>query len=76
MCQEREKNTIGKRQRTPDGTKRLHQQRSTTWDYTWNQVDATNLGSSTSNSMPTNFEDVPVLNPVHTTPSTSLATDR
>ena len=43
------------------------------------QVDATNLGSSTSNSMPTNFEDVPVLNPVavrlHTTPSTSLATD-
>ena len=39
------------------------------------QVDATNLGSSTSNLMPTNFEDVPVLNPVavrlHTTPSTS-----
>ena len=28
------------------------------------QVDATNLGSSTSNAMPTNFEDVPVLNPV------------
>ena len=28
------------------------------------QVDATKLGSSTSNSMPTNFEDVPVLNPV------------
>ena len=28
------------------------------------QVDATNLGSSTSNSMPTNFEDVSVLNPV------------
>ena len=42
------------------------------------QVDATNLGSSTSDSMLTNFEDVPVLNPVavrlHTTP-TSLATD-
>ena len=28
------------------------------------QVDATNFGSSTSNLMPTNFEDVPVLNPV------------
>ena len=44
------------------------------------QVGATNLGSNTSDSMPTNFEDVPVLNPVavrlHTTPSTSLATDR
>ena len=26
------------------------------------QIDATNLVSSTSNSMPTNFEDVPVLN--------------
>ena len=43
------------------------------------QVDATNLGSSTSNSMSTNFEYVPVLNPVavrlHTIPSTSLATD-
>ena len=43
------------------------------------QVDATNLGSSASNSMPTNFEDVPVLNPVairlHKTPSTSLGTD-
>ena len=25
------------------------------------QVNVTNLGSSTSNSMPTNFEDVPVL---------------
>ena len=28
------------------------------------QVDATNLGSIASNSMLTNFEDVPALNPV------------
>ena len=28
------------------------------------RVDATNIGSNTSNSMPTNFEDVPALNPV------------
>ena len=45
------------------------------------QVDATDLGSSTSNSMLANFEDVPILNPVAlidtetTTPSTS-AIDR
>ena len=45
------------------------------------QLDATNLGSSTSNSMLTNFEDVPVLNPVvvidtETTVPTSSATDK
>ena len=45
------------------------------------QLDATNLESSTSNSVLGNFEDVPVLNTVGvidmetTTPSTSSATE-
>ena len=43
-------------------------------------LDATNLGSSTSNSMLTNFEDVPISNPVavidtETIAPTSSATD-
>ena len=65
------------RQRTQDGTTRLHQQRGL-------HLDENNLGCSTSNSTLNNFEDVLILNPVavidmetiHTTPSTSLATDR